>query len=175
VVAATAIVISIGFLVLSEPESGVSGILSTVIFAAILFMGAVILPIVQVEPADAGQRANVRLVVAVIILFIGVALTWIATSQSVEFAKLDAQKALIEAPQATIRFTSLGGHEFLHSGSEDGEGKSTSPYFRVILIGEKFVYLQPIVPGVQPDQLPIHGVPAQGIASITHISKGSGQ
>ena len=162
-----------------EPGLGVYGIWWILSASAIMFGSAIGVSGVSVKTAEATNPALSavfeRVILSILVWVIIVLIVLYASYQSNDIAMRDAERALRDAPKASIKFTSSGGHEFLHSGLEDYDGDPSTLEFRVILIGDRFVYLGPTSLEVPPDASPIYAIPTRDIASIFYFPKRDGR
>ncbi len=99
----------------------------------------------------------------------------VALSYSVTLGKSDARNTLMDARQANIEFTSLGAANGLRYESDECQGDSASCEFKVILIGNDFIYLRPLDSGPSPEEQRLYAFPLRDIASIAYVSEGNPQ
>ena len=101
-----------------------------------------------------------------VILFVGFGV-WIASEFSSIMGEVDARITRTTAPQARIALASSSTNDALRYGSAECISNSPSCRFRVVLIGEKFVYLRPL--DAESSEVHLYAVPTGDIASINYL------
>ncbi len=104
---------------------------------------------------------------------VGLILVLIALSYSVTIGRLDARNTLLDAPQANIDFTSLSMRNGFRYAPEKCQIDSASCDFKVILIGDRFIYLSPVDSEASPENQHIYAFPIEGIETIVYVSEGN--
>ena len=123
------------------------------------------------EPFD-----NIRTFIPIVLItFIGLSLVLVALTYSVRIGRLDARNTLLDAQQANIEFTSLGAPNGLPYESDTCQNDSSSCAFKVILIGDEFIYLRPVDSGPSPEEQRLYAFPVKDIASIAYFTEGNPQ
>ena len=107
-----------------------------------------------------------------VILVVGFAI-WTASEFSSIMGEVNARITWAKAPQARIELASSDAHETLRYGPDECDTDSLRCHFRVILIGDKFVYLRPVNAGSPEERL--YALPIGDIAGITYVFEGTGQ
>lgn len=102
----------------------------------------------------------------VIILVVGFGVR-VASEFSSIMGELDARITVATAPQASIELASSSEHEALTYGQDECGSKSLGCRFRVILIGDTFVYLRPLDSELSEGRL--YAVPIGDIARINYL------
>lgn len=100
---------------------------------------------------------------------------WIITEFCSTIARVDAWHTLAEAPQAKIELASSSAHDELRIDSNDSNTDflSLDRLFRVIHVGERFIYVRPL--DLESPQENLYALPVGDIVSIAYVSGGKGQ
>ena len=107
-----------------------------------------------------------------IVLVVGFGV-WTASEFSSIMGEVDARITEATAPQASIELASSNEHEALRYDQNECDGESLRCRFRVILIGDKFVYLRPLNPESPQERL--YAIPIGDVGSITYLFEGNVQ
>ena len=116
----------------------------------------------------AQKRRELRIFLPIIIIIFVVGLIIIASSYAILIGRLDAESTLQQAPPANIEFSSSDPSSLVSLDSDRCSEDSLSCNFRVILIGDKFVYLSPMESDLIEGRR-LYAFPVTDIAGISYM------
>ena len=105
-----------------------------------------------------------------VLIFIGYSVG-VSSQFASDIGMAEALNTFAAAPQAEIRLTPSSSDHALQFNSNECDDESLRCRFRVILIGDKFVYLRPLNPDSPRERL--HAVPIGAVGSITYLFEGN--
>lgn len=158
----------------SNPNSVLLIVLILVAIALTLFGGAILS--FGIAPSPPMNEQAIALLKAATPLLIVMAIgysVWAAADISSAIASDDARYTLAEAPHATITLDSSESDGILQNCSSGSSTDSLICRFKVILVGDRFVYLKPI--DSVPSEEPLYALPIGEIVSIVYASDSNRQ
>ena len=134
------------------------------------FLSSGFFPDAQGTDQEIVLRKAIMPLLVIIVVGFGI---WIASEFSSIMGKVDAEITWETAPQARIELASSGPHESLRYDPDECDSDSARCRFRVVLIGDKFVYLRPLDPELSEERL--YAVPIEDIATINYLFERNAQ
>lgn len=128
-------------------------------------------PSQRIQSRNVGETYNiVQTFKPLIIFIIGVLIIVVAVMNSWTIGRLDARNTILNAPQAKIEFTSASATDILTPEPDKCQMDSAICDFRVILIGDKFVYLRSVNSEQSREEQRLYAFPIGDIGSIVYVS-----
>lgn len=106
----------------------------------------------------------------IVLLYIGYSIGASSRFAS-DVGAVEAYNTLAAAPQAEVQLASSSSDHAVQFDSNECNGDSLRCRFRVILIGDKFVYLRPLDPESPQERL--YAIPIADVGSITYLFEGN--
>ena len=127
------------------------------------------------DTSSSGYSTPNVIVVYLVIIMTGFLVILQVLTISSQLARIDATLALQSAPEATVELRSPTSTYLTHTGN--GQASDCSENldicsFRVILIADRFVYLQPIDSESSPGKRSLSAIAVDDISRIVYLSEG---
>ena len=133
------------------------------LFGTAIFKSGLFVHAPQAELLRVLRNAATPIIVA---LYIGSTL-WLMTQFSSTMGRVDATLDLAEAPKARIELSASSMNSRQIYGSDEYGEDSPSRDFKVVLIGDKFIYLW-LLADSEPSRGNLYALPIEDIASIVY-------
>ena len=133
------------------------------LFGAAVFKSGFFVHAPQAELFRALRNVTAPIIVA---LYIGSTL-WLMTEFASTMGRVDATLDLAEAPKARIEFSAFSTESRQIYGSDEYGEDSPSEDFKVVLVGDKFIYLR-LLADSEPSKGNLYALPIEDIASIAY-------
>ena len=154
-------------------NSGVYALATLIYIAISVVAGAMVvsgMPSRMSEGKDSRELHNaLRMMLPIVIVILGVFITLSAISFTTTVARLDARNTLADAPHARIQFNSSSPEALPWHGSDECLPDYASCDFRVVLTGDRFIYLSRINEDVSEEDRHLYAFPTATVKSITYI------
>ncbi len=154
-----------------EPGLGISAIERGLSLVISMYGGTFIGAAIAVGPRDDKDRALARQVAPLFYSLITIVFLLLILGNTSRYAESDAERLLSEAPQAKVQFTSSSPHNSQVGGTDVEEDGLSFPNFKVVLIGDRFIYFHPTdLKRAQGDPM-LYAIPMADIVSITYLQE----
>ena len=136
--------------------------------ALMTFAGSVLGSLLASFVPEHTQKSPVWKAVTPLLVLIFIGYSVVASSRfASDIGVAEALNTLALAPLAEIRLTPSSSDHAMQFDSNECDGESLRCRFRVILIGDKFVYLRPLNPKSPQEHL--YAIPIGDVGSITYL------
>lgn len=108
---------------------------------------------------------------SVVITSLGIVITavYFMTTIATTFGESDGRIALQTAPQASVGLRTINARDLVQEPAETCNGDTGGCQFRVILIGDRFAYLQPVNKEKTVEEQALYAVPIDDIEWMVYV------